>query len=97
MCILTRSAQELEARDKAAAEQLAAAVGRERGAAEERGKASVLMQAEKEKGALQEQLTFLKMQLQYALTVGMGKWYIRQAASVERRFKKPVCSSWQLF
>jgi hypothetical protein len=39
----------------------------ERAASEERGKASVLVQAEREKGALQEQLSFLKGQLQYAL------------------------------
>ena len=42
---------------------------RERAAAEERGKASVLLQAERDKGTMHEQLAFLKVQLQYALKV----------------------------
>ena len=65
--------QELERRSRTAHEDLHSVVDRERAAAEERGKASVLLQAERDKGAMHEQLAFLKVQLQYALKVRGGQ------------------------
>ncbi|GAX74008.1 hypothetical protein CEUSTIGMA_g1458.t1 [Chlamydomonas eustigma] len=59
--------QALEKLSLSLRDELQLAVERERSAAEERGRSSVLLQAEREKGAVQEQLTVLKVQLQYAL------------------------------
>jgi hypothetical protein len=53
-----------------AAEELRSSVAAEVSAAEERGRSSVLVAAAQEKAALQEQLTYLKAQLQFALKVG---------------------------
>jgi hypothetical protein len=61
--------QALEKQSASLREDLQLTVEREKAASEERGRSSVLLQAEREKGALQEQLTFLKVQLQYALKV----------------------------
>lgn len=47
------------------------ALEKERAAAEGRGHSAAALQAQGERAALQEQLTFLKMQLQYALKASM--------------------------
>lgn len=56
-------------------ENLASAILRERGVAEERGKGSMLLAAQQERSVMQEQVTFLKLQMQYALKVRHGyRW-----------------------
>lgn len=61
--------QELEAAKARAAEELRAAVAAESATAEERGRAAALLAAAEERATLQEQLSFLKAQLQFALKV----------------------------
>ena len=61
--------QELDRQSSKFASELQYALDRERAAAEERGKATVMVQAERDKGILQEQIAFLKAQLQFALKV----------------------------
>ena len=63
------SPQELERQAAKHYSDLQMTLDRERAAAKERGKASVMVQAEREKGAMHEQLAFLKAQLQFALKV----------------------------
>jgi leucine-rich repeat/coiled-coil domain-containing protein 1 len=60
-------ASELERRASSVAEEWGAKLAREVASCEERARAGAAAAAEKERGALQEQVTFLKVQLQYAL------------------------------
>jgi hypothetical protein len=71
--------QELESVKSRAAEELRSAVAAEVAAAEERGRSAVLVAAAQEKAALQEQLSYLKAQLQFALKVGMHAGHLRVA------------------
>ncbi|PNH07526.1 Leucine-rich repeat and coiled-coil domain-containing protein 1 [Tetrabaena socialis] len=59
--------RELDAAGKQHEESLRAAVEKERVAAEERGKTVAALQAQQERAGLQEQVAFLKVQLQFAL------------------------------
>ncbi|EFJ51748.1 hypothetical protein VOLCADRAFT_56822 [Volvox carteri f. nagariensis] len=59
--------KDLEAAARQHEEALRAAVEKERAAAEERGKGAAALQAQQERAGLQEQIAFLKVQLQFAL------------------------------
>lgn len=64
--------QELEQLQAKLSEDAQAVLSREVAAAQERGRGSAQVAAQQEKAVLQEQITFLKIQLQYALKVGGG-------------------------
>ncbi|GIL71041.1 hypothetical protein Vretifemale_1676 [Volvox reticuliferus] len=59
--------KELEMAARQHEEALRVAVAKERAAAEERGKGVAALQAQQERTGLQEQIAFLKVQLQFAL------------------------------
>ncbi|GFR43792.1 hypothetical protein Agub_g4909 [Astrephomene gubernaculifera] len=63
----TQHDRELEAAARQQEEAVKTAVEKERAAAEERGKAMAALQAQQERSGLQEQIAFLKVQLQFAL------------------------------
>ncbi|MEW5311510.1 MAG: hypothetical protein WDW38_003219 [Sanguina aurantia] len=68
-----RHQQEVKEAHSKHQESLATAIVRERGIAEERGKGSMLLAAQQERAVMQEQLTFLKVQMQYALKESEGE------------------------